>query len=232
MKDETKQLYDCNACVFKSLSCLLLTEDEFEVIRNQSIQVKFSKGETVFKQGGKAGSLIFLHKGIVKYTYEYETGKTYIMTVTKGPKLLGGANLFFKATNIFSIVAVEECEICYIDFDTIKQASMKNPNYLMALCESALNMFQHSIFNFISLAHNQVNGRIANILLYLWDHVYKDSPYEFNLSRKELAEFAACSHENVISTLSKFKKEGLLQLEGKKITICNYSEMKKISKLG
>ncbi|MCE1197726.1 MAG: Crp/Fnr family transcriptional regulator [Marinilabiliales bacterium] len=206
---------------------MILKEEEFELIRQQSVQVRFSKGETIFKQNGKSGNLIFLHKGIVKFTYAYETGKKYIMTVTKGPKLLGGANLFFKATNIFSVIAVEDCEICYIDFEAIKQASMINPNYLIALCENALTMFQHS-----SLAHNQVNGRIANILLYLWEHVYQDSPYEFNLSRKELAEFAACSHENVISTLGRFKKEGILELDGKKIRILDHEQLKQISKLG
>ena len=95
-------------------------------------------------------------------------------------------------------------------------------------------MFQHSIFNFISLAHNQVNGRIANVLLYLylWEHVYKNSGYEFTISRKEIAEFAACSHENVITTLSRFKKDGIVELEGKKIIIKDFIGLTEISKRG
>jgi len=209
-----------------------MNEDEFEIIRKESVQLKFSKGEVVYKQGGKAQSLMFLHSGIVKFCYEYETGQNYIMTVVGGPKLLGGANLFFRETNIFSITAIEDCEICLIDLGAFVKVAMGNPSYILSMCENTLNMFQHSIFNFISLAHNQANGRIANVLLYLWEHVYRDSGFDFTLSRKELAQFAACSHENVITTLSKFNKEGLLELEGKKIIIKDMAGLSEISKRG
>lgn len=175
---------------------------------------------------------MFLHSGIVKFCYEYETGQNYIMTVVGGPKLLGGANLFFRETNIFSITAIEDCNICLIDLGAFVKVAMGNPSYILSMCENTLNMFQHSIFNFISLAHNHVNGRIANVLLYLWEHVYRDSGFDFTLSRKELAQFAACSHENVITTLSKFNKEGFIELEGKKIIIKDMAGLSEISKRG
>ena len=140
--------------------------------------------------------------------------------------------LLSKETNIFSITAMEDCDICLIDLSAFVQVAMSNPSYILALCEKTLTMFQHSIFNFISLAHNQVNGRIANVLIYLWEHVYKDSGYEFTISRKEIAEFAACSHENVISTLSRFKKDGIIELEGKKIGIRDFEGLREISKRG
>ena len=154
------------------------------------------------------------------------------MTVIKGPSLLGGANLFFHASNIFSVTAMEDSDICLIDINELKNVALKHPQYIMALCESSILMFQHSIFHFISLAHNQVNGRIANILIYLWDHVYSGSGFDFTISRKEIAEFAACSHENVISTLSRFRKEGIIELEGKKIVIINHDQLVKIGKNG
>jgi len=209
-----------------------MKEEDFEIICKESVQLKFSKGEVVYKQGGKAQSLMFLHSGIVKFCYEYETGQNYIMTVVGAPKLLGGANLFFRETNIFSITAIEECEICLIDLGAFVKVAMGNPSYILSMCENTLNMFQHSIFNFISLAHNHVNGRIANVLLYLWEHVYCDSGFDFTLSRKELSQFAACSHENVITTLSKFNKEGFIELEGKKIIIKDMAGLSEISKRG
>jgi CRP-like cAMP-binding protein len=82
------------------------------------------------------------------------------------------------------------------------------------------------------MAHNQVNGRIADILIYLWKDVYHKNPEEFVITRKELAEFAACSHENVITTLSKFNKEGIITLEGKKIIVNDLEKLIEISKKG
>jgi CRP-like cAMP-binding protein len=232
MNESRHQLYDCNSCLFKTISCHFVTGDEFELIRRTSVQLAFDKGETIIKQGAKSQQLVFLHRGIVKFSYQNEQGKNFIMTIVNGPKLLGGANLFFKETNIFSLVAVEKCELCFIDSRALRNVAMNNGSYTLALCERTVEMFQSSIFNFISLAHKQVHGRIADILIYLWEQVYRNSTYEFSLSRKEMAEYAACSPENVITTLSKFNKEGVISLEGRKIVINDLKKLYEISRIG
>jgi CRP/FNR family transcriptional regulator len=140
--------------------------------------------------------------------------------------------MFFNVTNIFSLVAVENCEICLIDHSLLRQAALKNGNLMYNMCERTIEMFQSSIMNFISLANKQVNGRVADILIYLWEYVYKDSEYEFNLSRREIAEFAACSYENAIITLSRFNKDGIISLEGRNIVIKDLEKLKVISKKG
>lgn len=209
-----------------------MTTADFELIRRTSVQLKFEKGETIIKQGAKSYHLVFLHKGVVKFSYQYNSGKNYIMTIVRGPKLLGAANLFFKETNIFSLVAMEACEVCLIDSKALRNLASKHADFVLSMCEQTMEMFQASIFNFISLAHNQVNGRIADVLLYLWDDVYLHDPEQFIITRKEIAEFAACSHENVITTLSKFNKEGIITLDGKKIRVNDVKKLNEISKKG
>ncbi len=225
-------LYNCDACFFKTISSLHLSVDEFDIIRKMTTQLHFEKGETIFKQGAKATHVVFLHKGIVKFNYQNETGKNFIMTIVSGPKILGGANLFFKEINVFSLIAVENCEICLIDNMAFANALMNHGAYLMALFRESIEMFQVPIFNFISLAHKQVNGRIADIILYLSENVYKNNEFQLTLTRKEISEFAACSHENVITTLSKLNKEGIITLEGKHCRINDVNKLKEISKHG
>jgi CRP/FNR family transcriptional regulator len=232
MIDKRPPLFDCNNCLFRTLSCQYFSSDEFELIRRTSTQLHFVKGETILRQETKSSHLVFLHKGIVKFNYQNEQGKNFIMTIVKGPKLLGGANLFFKDTNIFSIVAMEDCDLCLIDGRALRNVMMKHGNYMMSLFERSVEMFQASIFNFISLAHKQVNGRIADVLIYLHANVYNNGDYDMTLTRKELAEFAACSHENVITTLSKMNKEGIVRLDGKKIEIVDLPKLHEISKRG
>jgi len=205
---------------------------EFELIRRTSYQMKYKKAEPILKQGAKSAGLLYLHKGIVKFNYQTEDGRNIITTIVKGPKLLGGANMFFKDTNIFGIVGVEDCDVCNIDLRALREVATKHANYMLAMFEQTVNMFQSSIFNFISLAHKQVYGRIADVLIYLAENVYNNDEFEFTLSRKEISEFAACSHENVITTLSKLNKEGVLKLEGKKITIKDLKKLQNISKNG
>lgn len=231
-KPEAGRLFDCNSCFINKIGLLSLSEEERRKICAKTTQLKFQKGESILKQGATSSSIGFLHKGIVKFTYQKDPKKNYIMTVVSGPKLIGQANLFFKERNIFSIVAMTDCDICFLDSRDVMGVLENHGKLLLALVERSSDMFQSSIFNFISLAHNHVYGRIADILIFLWENVYKDSPYDFTMTRKEIAEFAACSHENVISVLSGYNKEGLIAFEGRKIIILNLEKLKEISKNG
>jgi len=232
MNDSRHQLYDCNNCLFHKITTQFLKPKDAELIRRTATQLKFKKGEVILKQSAKAAYLVFLHKGIVKFSYENNQGKNFIMTIVSGPKLLGGANLFFRGSNVFSLVAVEDCELCFIDSRALKSILVDQGKLLLLMFEQAVEMFEASIFNFISLAHKQVNGRIADVLIYLDKNVYKPYGMDITLSRKEIAEFAACSHENVINTLSKLNKEGIITLDKKRIIINNYEKLTDISKKG
>ncbi len=229
---KTPKMFDCNNCFLNRLGIMSLSDAERGKICEKATQLHFKKGESILKQGATSTSIGFLHKGIVKFTYEKDTKKSYIMTVVSGPKLIGQANLFFKERNIFSIIGVEDCDICFLDSRDVMSVLENHGKLLLALVERSSDMFQSSIFNFISLAHNHVYGRIADILIFLWENVYRDSEYHFTLTRKEIAEFAACSHENVITVLSSYNKEGLIAFEGRKIIIRDMEKLKEISKKG
>jgi CRP/FNR family transcriptional regulator len=86
--------------------------------------------------------------------------------------------------------------------------------------------------NFISLAHKQKEGRIADIFLYLAEEVYHGKTFILSLTRKEIAEFAGCSTENVIMTLSKWQNEKIVSLDGKSFSINDLDKLKYISKIG
>jgi len=232
MTDSLHTLYDCNQCTFRELSCHHVTPDEFELIRRTSQQLYFKKGETIIKQGAKASNLAYLHKGIVKFNFENEGGKSVILTIVSGPILLGGANLFFKEVNLFSLIALEDCEVCLIDSKAMKKLLLANGKYSVAMFEASTEMFRSAIFNFISLAHKQVHGRVADIILYLASQVYKSNKFTLSFTKKEIAEFAACSHENVITTLSKMNKEGIISFEGKILEIKEPVKLLEISKRG
>jgi len=222
----------CNNCYLNLLTTMHLDDAGREMICRKAIWLQFKKGETIMKQGAISTSIGFLHKGIVKFTYQKDPKKNYIMTVVSGPKLIGQANLFFKERNIFSIIAVEECDVCFLDNKDVMGVLENHGKLLLEIVDRSTDMFQASIFNFISLAHNHVYGRIADILVFLWENVYMNSEYNFTLSRKEIAEFAACSHENVITVLSGYNKEGLIAFEGRKIIIRDLEKLKEISKNG
>jgi CRP/FNR family transcriptional regulator len=119
-----------------------------------------------------------------------------------------------------------------IDSKITEDVLMDNSKFAMMMFQVASEMFKKSVLNFISLAHKQKEGRIADIILYLSEEVYLGTTFLLSLTRKEIAEFAGCSTENVIMTLSKWQNEKIVSLEGKTIVIKDVDKLKYISKIG
>ncbi len=223
----------CDACIFKSTICKGAGVEQesngglFELTRQNT----YKKGEVIFKQGAKTNNLIFLTQGLVKFEYD-NNGKVLIITIDKAKTLLGLANILNEDINLFSIVAIEECKGCIIDIMKFKLQIMNNRMFMFEIMSISTQMFRKSIFNFISIAHKQSNGRVADILLYLSENIYQAQSFTLNLSRQELADFAGCSKELVIHTLQNFSNEGIINVSGKHIEILDIKKLHTISKVG
>lgn len=216
----------------RRISLKFISRKDFDKIEKSSVRLTFKKGETILKQRGISTHVVYLEKGIVKFNYESENNKNLILSIVGAPKILGGANLFYKDNNLFSIVAIEDCEVVLIDASVLLDVMKDNAKFSIMLFQVASEMFKKAVMNFISLAHKQKEGRIADVLLYLSSEVYHSAKFTFSLTRKELAEFAGCSTENVIMTLSKWQTENIVTLVGKQIEIIDVERMKHISKIG
>jgi CRP-like cAMP-binding protein len=217
---------------FRRLSSQFISDKDFDKLEKTSVKLNFKKGETILKQGGLPTHVVYLEKGIVKFNYENESNKNLILTIVSAPKILGGANLFYKDNNLFSFIAVEDCEVILIDAKVLEEVLVNNSRFAMMMFQVASEMFKKSVMNFISLAHKQKEGRIADIMLYLAAEVYHENSFQLSLTRKEIAEFAGCSTENVIMTLSKWQTEKIVLIDGKKIEIKDLDKLKYISKIG
>jgi CRP/FNR family transcriptional regulator len=216
----------------KRIATQFISEKDYERIEKTSVNLCFKKNEIILKQGNKPTHIAYLQSGVVKFSFENEFNKNTILTLVSAPKILGGANLFNKDNNLFSIVAVEECEVILMDSNVLLDLLSNNGKFGVALFQMASDMFKKSIMNFISLANKQKEGRIADIILYLSENVYNSRTFNMSLTRRELAEFACCSPENVIMTLSKWQTDKIIDLSKKQINITDIEKLKLISKIG
>ena len=217
---------------FRSISAQFIQAGDIEKLEKSSVKLTFKKGEIILKQGGLPTHVIYLEKGIVKFNYENESNKNLILTIVSAPKILGGANFFYKDNNLFSFIAVEDCEVILIDAKVLEAVLIANSQFMLLMFQVTSEMFKTAVLNFISLAHKQKEGRIADVILYLASEVYHENSFILSLTRKEIAEFAGCSTENVIITLSKWQNEKIILLTGKKLEIIDYEKLKHISKIG
>ena len=84
----------------------------------------------------------------------------------------------------------------------------------------------------LNLGLKQLNGKLANTLLYLNREEFKSVDVFSHITRKDLAELSGMAIESVARILSEFSNEKIIELKGKNIKIKNLELLKSISKNG
>ena len=107
-----------------------------------------------------------------------------------------------------------------------------NRKFMFEIMGLSTQMFRSAIFNFISVARKQSNGRVADVLIYLSDKIYESRSFSLGLSRQELSDYAGCSREQLIHTLRAFSNDGIISVSGKNVEILDYDKLITISRVG
>jgi len=209
-----------------------LTEEERSLVKNSKIQVLFKKGDNLSKQGTFANYVLFLIKGIAKQYVESNNDKNYNIRIIQSGEFIGLSSVFSKNTFSYSSMAITECQAYLIEKDIIINLIKTNGEFGLKIikryCEQNTNLY--SLLD--KVLFKQMNGRLADVLLYL-NSLKANYPNIFQLlPRKEIADFAGISVESTIKLLKSLEKDNILHLNEKDILIRDLQKIEKISKIG
>ena len=210
----------------------MLIPEEAEVVRASKTQVLFRKDDNLTKQGAFASYVLFIISGFAKQYLEGDGTRSYNLRIIKPGDFVGLSTVFSGNTFTYSSVAITDCQVFLIEKDAIAKVAKENGKFgfqiIKRYCEQNTNL----LGTVRSLMYKQMNGRLAETLLYL-ESIKEDKEEIFQLlSRKDLADFAGISTESAVKLLKNFEKEGLIELNDKDIQIINISTLMEISKKG
>jgi CRP-like cAMP-binding protein len=219
-------------CDIKAPCFQMLMPEEAELVRSSKTQVLFRKDDNLTKQGAFASYVLFVIDGFAKQYLEGDGIKNYNLRIIKPGEFVGLAAVFSENTFNYSSVALTDCHVFLVEKEAIanvaKQNGMFGFNIIKRYCEQNTNLI-NTVRN---LMYKQMNGRMADALLYI-DSLRNEKAEIFQLlSRKDLADFAGISTESTVKLLKIFEKDGLLVLHEKDIKIINHSGLLEISKRG
>lgn len=226
-----------NTCTVNSdsLDCFKeLSDEELALINTNLVQVSYSKGEVMCKQGSFASHIMILNKGLVKVYMEGCNNKEEL-TIKIIPNVnIIGLPFLFEGNNVFqySAKAYLDCEVQLIEINTFRQLIQSNAMFaskiINQLCENTILVYGR----FFCLTKKQTYGRLADVLLCLSQRVYKQDSFPLELTRKELADLAHMSLESTARIISKFKSESLIEIKKNHLEILDLEKLKLISNNG
>ncbi len=218
---EQEQIFDCSDCAYRNLFFKTLKDDQLYKISLCKKQVAFNKGETICKEGSPVTSLIYLHKGLVKLHISTHTGRSQIISIAKPFDYIGLMSIFSNKIYKYSITAIEPCSVCFIDIECIKNNIRTNGDFAMEIIEKMSKVNEEVLMAKFELSKRNLRGRIASILIYFADTIYKSNEFDLPVSRNEIAELIDMRTENVIRIFSEFRKDKIIKINGPTIEIIN-----------
>jgi len=218
---------ELNAPCFQALN-----PQEVELVRSSRTQVQFRKGDNLAKQGTFASYVMFMVKGLAIQYVESDLTKNYNLRIIQPGEFIGLSSVFSVNTFSYSSVAITDCHVFLVEKTAIAQIISANGTFGLSLIKrySEQNMNLYDIIR--KVLYKQMNGRMADALLYI-NNIKPQYPDIFqNLTRKDLADFAGISTESAVKLLKTLEKDHIVELNGKDINILDELKLQEISKRG
>lgn len=227
LETDKEFICDINAPCFQNL-----LPEEAELVRAGKTQVFFRKGDNLTKQGAFASYVLFIINGLAKQYLEGDGTKNYNLRIIRPGEFVGLSSVFHENIFNYSSVAITDCQVFLIEKEAMAKVIKQNGSFGFSItkryCEQNANLL-NTVRN---LMYKQMNGRLADTLLYI-DSLKSESEDIFQLlSRKDIADFAGISTESAVKLLKTFEKDGLIELHEKDIKLLSREAMTEISKRG
>lgn len=222
---------NCKDCLTKATAGKSLSEEEFKILQSNSVEVAFKKGEIIIKQDALSLNIAYLKSGLVKL-HLHGPSREKILKIVKAPTYIGIPTSFGEKINQFSVTALEETRVCFIDGELFKSFIFKNGEFayeiILELCRNELFDYK----KYASQAQKQLPGLVAETLLCMSEKIFESDSFNIPLTRLELGDMIGTSRESVSRVLTDFSNEKIIKVNGNEISIINKDLLSQISKRG
>jgi CRP/FNR family transcriptional regulator len=222
---------DCTHCIYISDAAAKLAGCDLQLLSDNHIVVGFKKGDSIIKQGTYSTNVIFLRKGLVKI---HITGpySEQIVKLAKPPTYLGLPTTVGDKINQYSITALEDTEVCFIDMGTFKELLKSNDEFAFEIIRSLCRYEIDSFRRCANRIQKQTRGNLAEVLLDMSNNIFNSDRFTIPLSQAEIGNLIDTSRESVSRMLSEFEKDGIIRMQGKHLEIVNKRSLELISQNG
>lgn len=186
---------------------------------DNGIPEKFAVGEDIYLEGDHSNKVYLILKGVVKCYKMDEDGKELITSLHREDDFLGFTSFMDHIPHQESATAVEEVEITGISKNELKAILEKSNTVSLELMELLSENITEIKEQLLQMAYSSVRKKTAQTLLQFAEILNKKPDEPIRIARSDLASVAGIATESLIRTLSGFKKEGLIAVEGRSIII-------------
>jgi CRP/FNR family transcriptional regulator len=223
---------ECEDCNKKSPLFNSLTEDELYQLNRDRYSVRFHKGEVILKQGTRANYLLSLIEGFAKMYIEGDHGRNLILDFINPPRLIGGPGAQIEGKHKYSVVAIRETLVCFIELESFKKVFASSSKFAEQFLNHCSGNYLSALDRMVGISQKQMHGRVADALIYLSEDIYESQAIGEEISRQDIAEYSCMSKDSAIRVLKEFERDQIVGLHGRQIEVLDSVRLREIADKG
>lgn len=192
----------------------------------------FERQDILFKQNMPSDHVVYIISGLIK-VYSGGRGDRVVCLKLAGPGEFAALSSSY-ASNVYmySAAAIEKTIALMIRKEGLKEILKQNGLFSMSVI-SIMGKEIIAISNkLVTFSMKQLPGRVADLIRYFSEEVFRSDEFTVALTRQEMAELIGTTKESLIRTLNEFKNDKIIELDGKHIRILSHDLIKVLSEIG
>ncbi len=206
-----------------------LSHEHLKELDQSKTPSQYKAHQAIFYEGNQPYGLYCVTKGKIKIYKTDANGNQQIMRLAGPGDILGYRCLLSAEAYSANAEALEDVTLCFIDkksFFHILETHPKTALNVMQLLAGNLGNAEQQLFN---TNHKNIRERMAELLL-VFKNKYGEKTktgikLNIQLSRIEIAEMIGTTQESAIRLISDFKKDKLISVDGRDITLLDISAL-------
>ena len=224
----------CHDCSMGAL-CIPFTLNNNELDQLDDIierKKPIQKGEQIFKSGDALKSLFAIRSGTIKSYTITEQGDEQITGFHLAGDVIGFDGIHSQTHQSFA-QALETSMVCEIPFHTLDDLSGTMPKLRQQIMRLMSNEIMSDQEMILLLSKKNAEERLAAFISNLANRFGSRgfSPKEFRLTmtRGDIGNYLGLTVETISRLLGRFQKSGLIEVNGKYITIVDFEQLSQLA---
>ena len=189
---------------------------------------RYPKETSIYKEGKNSNYIYLITSGLIKCHKLDEQGKQLTTALYKEDDLFGYTSFSQNLAYQESATTIQDTELVGLSKKALTNVLDKNHKVTLELIELLTEDLATVKDQLLQMAYSSVNKKTANTILMFAEKLNRKPEEQIKISRSDLASVAGIATETLIRTMSNFKKQGIIEIEGRTVRILDLEKLKEI----
>jgi len=199
-----------------------------DFFRNYGIPFSFDAREVIYKEGSRSKYVFLILEGAIKSYKLNEQGKMLTTSIYKEDDFFGytsfSKNIAYQDTS----EAIKTTKLVGVKKEKLVTLLDNNHKVVLDLVDLLAENLTDVKDQLLDMAYDSVHKKTSATLLKFAEKINYKPDDTIKISRQDLANVAGISTETLIRSLSKLKKEEIIEIDGRNIKILDLEALKTV----